>query len=355
MSRLNKLKSLIVRIIGARRRLQLLTALDRCKAALRRSCSGSARLSSLYFLLFSRAFAREHHAVLAGQNAFARQRAIPQQSHALLRRNIHRLEKGLMMPQRKMVFAEDYIGETVQIYQIALSTAGFCRAELSWANNVLTAYFAVVTDTPLIRAARQQFGQLPVLPDVEAVPFVQAALPAANCSFEQLFSLCQRRHSVRWFLPKPVSRDLIENAVRLASEAPSACNRQPYLFYVLHGERAVAASKLAMGTVGFAENIPCLFVVVGDLSCYQEHRDRHLIYIDAALASMQLMLGLEAQGLASCPINWPDIESREQQMQQLLQLPIYQRPVMLVATGYADPAGQVAYSQKKSPELLIRE
>jgi nitroreductase len=110
-----------------------------------------------------------------------------------------------------------------------------------------------------------------------------------------------------------------------------------------------------MGTVGFAENIPALAVVVGDLSCYQEYRDRHLIYIDASLAAMQFMLALEALGLASCPINWPDIESREQSMQKLLALPVYHRPVMLIAIGYAAPTALVAYSQKKELEQLVSD
>ena len=117
----------------------------------------------------------------------------------------------------------------------------------------------------------------------------------------------------------------------------------------------MAAASLAMGTVGFAENIPALAVVVGDLSCYQEYRDRHLIYIDASLAAMQFMLALETLGLSTCPINWPDIEVREQKMQKLLNLPAFQRPVMLIAIGYADPEALIAYSQKKDVEQLIRE
>ncbi|MFT5547949.1 MAG: nitroreductase [Rheinheimera aquimaris] len=98
-----------------------------------------------------------------------------------------------------------------------------------------------------------------------------------------------------------------------------------------------------------------MIVVVGDLSAYEAERDRHVIYIDAALASMQLMLALESLGLQSCPINWPDVEERERAMAQKLSLDYWQRPVMLLATGYAMPEGGVPYSQKKPAELLIKD
>jgi nitroreductase len=77
-------------------------------------------------------------------------------------------------------------------------------------------------------------------------------------------------------------------------------------------------------------------------------------YIDASLAAMQFMLALETLGLASCPINWPDVESLEQQMAVALDLPWHLRPVMLIALGYPDPTGGVPFSAKKPSESLLR-
>jgi nitroreductase len=131
-------------------------------------------------------------------------------------------------------------------------------------------------------------------------------------------------------------------------QAPSACNRQPFKFIQLSGADAATAAGFAMGTTGFAAQIPTLLVVVGDLSAYPAERDRHVIYIDGALASMQLMLALDTLGLASCPINWPDVERLERKMDKFLQLQPWQRPVMLIAVGYPDPTGGIPFSAKKS-------
>ena len=109
-----------------------------------------------------------------------------------------------------------------------------------------------------------------------------------------------------------------------------------------------------MGTAGFSDNFQCLIVIVGDLSAYPFEKDRHIIYIDSALAAMQLQLALETQGLGSCTINWPDIERHEKLMAHELNLTAYQRPTMLIAVGYPDPEALIPFSAKKQSIDVIR-
>ena len=111
---------------------------------------------------------------------------------------------------------------------------------------------------------------------------------------------------------------------------------------------------IPMGIKGFYRNIPALAVLVGKLSAYVYERDRHIIYIDGGLAAMSFMYALETLGLSSVPINWPDIEFFEKKMEALLHLDIDERPIMLIGIGYADPEGQIPFSQKKSPKLLTQ-
>jgi nitroreductase len=95
-------------------------------------------------------------------------------------------------------------------------------------------------------------------------------------------------------------------------------------------------------------------VVVADLSAYPFEKDRHIIYIDSALASMQFILAVETQGLNSCAINWPDVERHEREMSERLGLEPYQRPVMLIAVGYADEKGLVPFSEKRVVKDTVR-
>lgn len=345
------------RLVPTRAKHRLRDALERLDLLVARLSAGGALTASFYYLAFSREFRREHRAVLAGRRRYRESLEDIQVSCALLRRNTHRLEKGLIMRPRRPVFAEDYIEDTVDCLAKAVSSSALCEDEKKWVVDVLTKYFEEVQDTATINRARRAF-QAAVPPSDNrptSIPYLHERLPDASVNIEQLERLFIRRRSVRWFDERPVPVEDIEKAVSLASLAPSACNRQPFTFFVAADrDKAARLASLAGGTGGFAQNIPCTIAVVGNLDAYPKERDRHLIYIDSALASMQLMLAFEALGLSTCPINWPDVDGPERKIAKLLGLEPYQRTVMLIAVGYADPSGGIPYSQKKKPDTLMR-
>ncbi len=328
-----------------------------------RSFSRNRFLASLYYFLFSREFYNEHRAVLRGRLKYYEGLQEFGTSSPLLRRNTHRLEKGLIMKPRRAVFAEDFILETVQAFDRARSTPGYSADELLWASDVLDEYFSVVIDTPATKAARRVFvgdNSAPVVSESErerlSKPYARADSPALAVTFEDLHSLYERRRSVRWYLPKPVPVELINKAIEAAAQAPSACNRQPFRYIVATEPDSVRRiAECPGGAAGFAGQLPAIIVVVGNLSAYPFERDRHLIYIDASLANMQLMLAAETLGLATCPINWPDMDVAEKRIGALVELPSYERVVMLIAIGYGDPESYVPYSQKKQGDLLVTE
>ena len=328
--------------------------------ALRRLLGAFEPLSSLYWTVFDRAFGREHRAVLAGMRAYHDGHEGGDANRYALRRATHRLEKGLLMRPRRPVFATGYIADALDAYETALHELQAGRGdrdEVRWSHDVLREYFDVSGPDELVDRLRARFDALPPIEraaDVVASrPYLRDLDAPAPVDFDAFMALSKRRRSVRWFRQEPVPRELIDKAIVAASEAPSACNRQPFVFRVFDDPELVKqVSELPMGTRGFAHNFPAIVVVVGQLRAYAHPRDRHVIYIDASLASMGFMLALETLGLSSCPINWPDIPSRERAMAKALNLTPDQRPVMLIAVGYPDPEGAVAFSHKQSLDHL---
>ena len=322
--------------------------------------SSSSILSEIYYSIFSRRFCREHISVLSGKSAYYKDLENPSDNY-LLRRNVHRLEKGIIMMPRKEFFASDYIVETVEYFIRVWRDRSDITDELRWARDVISEYFHVVGDHDSILQLRCRFFEAI---DEDAVaeektrmtPYARGDSPVANISYGELLALFRKRRSVRWYECKKVSMDVLGQAVDAASLAPSACNRQPFKFYVtLNPKRAGALAKLALGTAGFADNIQAMVVLVGDLSAYFHERDRHVIYIDGALFAMQFMLACETLGLSTCPINWPDIDESEMRMKEELGLKSYQRPIMLLSVGYALKDGCIPFSQKKKFSDLVVE
>lgn len=317
--------------------------------------------ATLYSLLGLVTFNREQYAVLRGRRDYYRNLHRARVTHVELRRNVHRLEKGMAMRPRRPVFAKDYLGETVDFYLRALglaartSDSGIDDDEIVWAHNVLEHYFAIVdVSDPVVARELARFTQATFEPaSTHARPFARKDSTFSDVTYDQLLALAQQRRSVRWFLDKTVPRELIDNALLVGRQSPTACNRLPYEFLVFDDpEQVRTIASIPNGTKGYRHQIPVIVVVKGDLDAYFSPRDRHAIYVDASLAAMGFMYALEVQGLASSAINWPDFEPLEAKMSRTLRLSPSERVVMLIAVGYADPEGIIPFSQKKSLEVL---
>ncbi|MCC5933562.1 MAG: nitroreductase family protein [Candidatus Cyclonatronum sp.] len=323
------------------------------------------KLADLYYFLFSSDFSREHQKVLKGKymHLQALKEKKPNAFH--LRRQVHRIEKGLIMKNRRNVFARDYIGDTVKNYEVLsnhVTAGGDIDTELlKWASNVLQAYFdAVDTEHAEIKPAYEQFLSIQHKIDfdpkkVDYVPYKRAQGVKSGVTYEQFLKLTQQRRSVRYFEQKEVPYELIEKAVRAATYSPSACNRQPFEFRIFTDEQMKnMVGSIPMGIRPFYENIPVMILLVGKLSAYLSERDRHVIYLDGGLFSMSFVLALETLGLSSVTINWPDIEYLEQKMENLIGVADDERVLMCIGVGYADSEGGIPFSQKKTPDQLLK-
>lgn len=358
-----RMRGLVKQVLPESAIARVRDTLGRLDQAVLNVCARTRWGSVLYYLLLSRAFDRELWAVAYGRMKYEEEQRLQLRSKTMVRRNIHRLEKGLIMRPRRSVFAVEYIEETVEGYAQQLdgylndATAVVDENEIAWARDVLGAYFEVVGGHPRIDRAKARFQTLP-LPTVGGegrcfAPYTRNISEPSPVSYDDLLALAQRRRSVRWFLPTPVPGELLDKAVGVAALSPSACNRQPFRFVMFdQPEQVQKVAAIPFGTAGFAHNFPAVVAVVGQQRAFFSERDRHVIYIDASLATMSFILALETLGLSSCCINWPDIESQERRITAALGLEPDERVVMLVAVGYPDPEGMVPYSAKKTLDGL---
>lgn len=312
-------------------------------------------LCRFHALFVSGEFSLEARAVVSGQIDNIENRMSGERVNYFLRRGIHRLEKGLIMPDRRAVFGTDYIADLAEAYARAAASGGD-PAELEWAHDVLSEYFAVVGDHPEIRRAHVTFRAAAApgpCAEGPTKPYLQDRDGPVPVTPDAFHDLARRRRSVRFYDGRRVPRDLLDRAIGIAALSPSACNRQPFEFRIFDTiESAGKVSRLAGGTAGFSDQIPCLVVIVGRLRAYSYTRDRHAIYVDGGLAAMSLMYALETLGLASCPINWPDVRERELAMARTLNLRPDERVVMLISVGYPRADAMVAASRKLSLDVL---
>ena len=349
-------RSFLIKVFGRERLHDFMRMFNSFLITISIPFSYNSFLSTIYYMIFGNSLANEAKISLLGRINY---RSKKNYNLALLKRNIHRIEKGLVMRPRKDDFAAEYIIQTVKLFSCQCKHCTFDMKK--WTYDVLTEYFSVVIHQNInIITAYDIYLQITledndVCSHLAMKPYKLSDRKNNPVDYEQLKMLCLYRKSVRSFLAIQVEIEKLEQAIKIASLAPSACNRQPFKYFVMRKpEVAREVAKLAMGTSGFVNEINCLIAVVGDLSCFDMPYDRHLIYIDSSLSTMQLLLAFETLGLSSCVLNWPDISKKDKIISSKLNLKNYEKVVFLIAVGYANPEALTPFSCKKNVlELLV--
>ncbi|MEN6454145.1 MAG: nitroreductase family protein [Prolixibacteraceae bacterium] len=311
----------------------------------------SPRLSSIYYTFLSGGFHEEHFAVVSGIYKNKNETL----NMGNFRRSIHRIEKGLITSPSKPVFAESYILETVLNFR-DLVQMPVDNSTKEWAIGILQQYFDTVRETEITKNAKTIFLKVKRDEKIKLpVTYMAFTRSRSKISYTDFLQLTRQRRSVRYYEDKPVPRNLVENAIRAALQSPSACNRQPFMYRIIDDPgRILEAARLPNGSEVFAQNIKMMVFLIGDLSNYFDERDKHLIYIDGALSAQSFILALETLGLSSCIINWSDIPSNNYRLKTFLQLEDWERCVMSISVGYADPNSGIPSSVKKDIKTVVR-
>ncbi len=187
------------------------------------------------------------------------------------------------------------------------------------------------------------------------------------------------RRSVRRYLPDRVPKALIDELFQCAVNAPSAHNRQPWRFTVLHDDRLKARLAEAMGAKLRADRLkdgdpvavveadvarsferisraPVVVLVattVAEMDSYPDPRRQHAEQLMAvqstAMAVQNLLLAAHAAGLAAswmcAPLFCPDA------VRNVLDLPADWQPQAIVTIGFPATSGK-PYARRPLMEVV---
>jgi nitroreductase len=219
----------------------------------------------------------------------------------------------------------------------------------------------------------------------------------ADGLFRAFADVVTRRRSVRGFLPTPIPEHLLREIFVLAREAPSNCNTQPWLTYVVSGERRVKLRESLLAAVTSESpsvDVPyesklyagiykerqqdCaarLYAAMGIAREDQQARAQALLenygffgaphvgficvpsfaglreMVDVGMYVQTLMLGMAAHGIASCPQTALGMYVRP--VRAALDIPADQKLLLGLSFGYEDQ--QVAANSGRMPRASLSE
>ncbi len=202
--------------------------------------------------------------------------------------------------------------------------------------------------------AQQPYPPLPDLSDEQRIA-------RARATFERL----KNRRSCRDFADTPVSREIIEYAIRAAGTAPSGANHQPWhfaavgspakkrairkaaeaeerLFYGTDGDAPKASDAWlgALDPLGTDQHKPFLDIAPWLIVCFAQRKggiaedgatQNYYVNESVGIACGLLLATLHEAGLATLthtpsPMNF---------LREICQRPAVEKPVMIIVTGHA--------------------
>lgn len=185
-----------------------------------------------------------------------------------------------------------------------------------------------------------------------------------------------RRRTTRHFSDRPVPRAIIEDCLRAAGAAPSGANRQPWQFVVIEDpalksrirEEAEAAEREFYATAPaewlealrplgtdavkpYLENAPYLIAIFAERFGFDaegERRSNYYVSESVGIAAGILIAALHNAGL----VTLTHTPSPMGFLNQILDRPENEKAMILLVTGYPDPAAEVPALRRKALEEI---
>lgn len=198
-------------------------------------------------------------------------------------------------------------------------------------------------------------------------------------TISELYKIISKRRSIRHFSSAEIDHEILQNAIRIAGTAPSGANRQPWFFAIIKSKEVKAKIRKAAEQVEsefynlkapeswlldlkmfetnshkpYLEEAPALIVVFSKIQNITDTGNIEKCYysLESTCISVGLLISsLHLAGVSTLthtprPLNF---------MNELLGLPPYYRPVMIVVAGYPAENCHVPNIQRKELKEICK-
>ncbi|MQN00712.1 MAG: nitroreductase family protein [Lachnospiraceae bacterium] len=139
------------------------------------------------------------------------------------------------------------------------------------------------------------------------------------------------RVSIRKYQLQPVEKEKIEQILRAGMQAPSACNQQPWEFYVVTDHEKIKALAKASPYSACAAGAP---VVIVPCSRTSGLAAPELSLVDLSIATENMWIETDSLGLGGVWLAIAPDKERMENVRKVLDLPETLEPFCLFSLGY---------------------
>lgn len=268
----------------------------------------------------------------------------------------HVIEKGLTMPNRRYGFGQDKVRTVIKNCSRALKTCSQDSIQIQTTLDDLNEYLSIHEKAKYTLPNDIVSGIKELLPyrlnnnEKNCYDFKKEEFFRPYNTFEEF---AHSRHTVRNYSGDPVSLDVLKKCVELAQTAPSACNRQSTRVKIIASQKIKEFIIEAQnGNRGFGQFVDKVIMITGERSAYDLYV-RQSMYLDAGIFTMNLLYALHANKICACTLNAHFTPSKIKEIQEKMNLPKSEVPVVFIVVGNAPDEFRVAKSQRiKTDDIL---
>lgn len=151
----------------------------------------------------------------------------------------------------------------------------------------------------------------------------------ANLS-NNILPLIENRFSINEFLPKPISKRIIQNIIVAGQLAPSAKNRQAWRFIAVTDKPVLKKISKACFEASAVKSAPLIIVLCTTNINYKMPNGELSYPIDIGVALSFMMLQAQYNNLGSCPMS----TYNHHEIVRVLSVPYSMRAAMILAVGH---------------------
>ncbi len=276
----------------------------------------------------------------------------------------HSVEKGLLFKNIKPRFAQLRIEKLHRNLALDVVKENVYRSQIRVAFQVLCEYYELHQSMGVDISDYYTLSQYQSYKEVLGDSYTESFKGAISYNREEFYSLTDSnflsfshsRKSIREFTGELIPNSRIEQAISLALNTPSVCNRQACKVYLIEDKvRIDKLLKVQGGLTGYTENINQLLFVTVDRNYFFNIGERNQFYIDGGMFLMNLLYSLHYYKIANCPANWGKTIQEEKLLNGIVDIPESEKIICVVPIGIAKDDFKVTLSQRRDlSEVLVK-
>lgn len=271
------------------------------------------------------------------------------QLRAMIIHDYHVIEKGLTMPETRFGFGVPKLLTLISLCERYINKYGYSNMQIKHAVQVINEYvdFHRKANFSLGKDVEEAINRIGALSNDNSKT-TQRTISSKDyfANIESGFSsFSASRSSVRNYADKEIDLNDIIDAVSLARNTPSACNRQTAKAYVFTKKEDIdAILNLQGGNRGFGHLANKLIVVTADLSVFFGANERYQTYVDGGMFAMNLLYALHEKEILACILNCSHNAKKDKAMRRVCPINENEVFIAMISCGMAPDEFKVALS-----------